>query len=82
MVSTCMIGLASIGRYFAADDYYSALLMAIIIAIAHIPIISAPYGLLKLFPEWQRGYAVSIPLFLPVLGMNFSILYDMLFIAN
>lgn len=81
-VSTAMVGLASIGRYFAADEYYSALLMATIIAIAHIPIISAPYGLLKLFPEWQRGYAVSIPLFLPVLGMNFSILFDMLFISN
>lgn len=82
MASTLMVGLASIGRYFAADHYSSALVLAIVIAIAHIPIISAPYGLLKLFPERLRGYAVSIPLFLPVLGMNFSIFFDMLFITN
>ena len=50
-----------------------------IVAVAHIPIITAPYGLLKLFPDWQKGYAASIPLFLPVLGINFCILYGIYF---
>jgi len=53
-----------------------------IVAVAHIPIITAPYGLLKLFPDWQKGYAASIPLFLPVLGINFCILYGMAYIAD
>jgi hypothetical protein len=82
LVSTAAIGIASIGRYYAGTDYVIALLMAAIIAIAHIPIISAPYGLLKLFPQWQRGYAASIPLFVPVLGMNFCIIYDMVYITE
>lgn len=56
--------------------------MTIVIAIAHIPIITAPYGLLKLFPEHQKGYATSIPLFLPVLGINFCIMYGFTFIAS
>ena len=45
-----MTGIGSIGRYFAGENYEIALLMTIIVAIAHIPIITAPYGLLKLFP--------------------------------
>ena len=56
--------------------------MTAIVAVAHIPIITAPYGLLKLFPDWQKGYAASIPLFLPVLGINFCILYGMEYIAG
>lgn len=56
--------------------------MTSIVAIAHIPIISAPYGLLKLFPESQKGYAASIPLFLPVLGINFCILYSIGYILD
>jgi hypothetical protein len=56
--------------------------MTILVAIAHIPIITAPYGLLKLFPERHRSYAASIPLFLPALGINFCILYGMAYIAT
>lgn len=56
--------------------------MTAIVAVSHIPIITAPYGLLKLFPDWQKGYAASIPLFLPVLGINFCILYGMAYIAD
>jgi len=56
--------------------------MTSIVAVSHIPIITAPYGLLKLFPDWQKGYAASIPLFLPVLGINFCILYGMAYIAD
>ena len=56
--------------------------MSIIVAIAHVPIITAPYGLLKLFEPNKRGYAASIPLFVPALGINFSILYGMSFVAS
>ena len=56
--------------------------MTAVVAVAHIPIITAPYGLLKLFPDWQKGYAASVPLFLPVLGINFCILYGMAYIAD
>lgn len=59
-----------------------AFIMTIIVAMAHIPIITAPYGLLRLFPEWQRGYASSVPLFLPGLGINFCILYGITYITN
>lgn len=59
-----------------------ALVMTSIVGIAHIPIITAPYGLLKLFPNSQKGYAASIPLFLPVLGINFCILYGMTYITS
>lgn len=53
-----------------------------VVAVAHIPIIAAPYGLLKLFPDWQKGYAASIPLFLPVLGINFCIIYGIAYIVD
>ena len=56
--------------------------MTVIIAIAHIPIITAPFGLLKLFPDHQKGYAMSIPLFLPVLGINFCIIYGFVYITS
>lgn len=82
IVSTVVTALAFVGRYFAANDYGFSLAMAALLAIAHISIISAPYGLLKLFPEWQRGYASSIPLFLPFVGINLSILYDLVYIAQ
>lgn len=56
--------------------------MSILVAIGHIPIITAPYGLLELFPNSQKGYAASIPLFVPSLGINFSILFGMTYIAS
>lgn len=82
IVSSVATALAFVGRYFAADHYGYSLAMATVLAIAHISVISAPYGLLKLFPEWQRGYASSIPLFLPFVGINLSILYDLVYIAQ
>jgi hypothetical protein len=82
LISTLATGVGVIGKYYAGTNYNLALFMTIIVAIAHIPIISAPYGLLKLFPDWQRGYAASVPLFLPVLGINFCIIYGMTYIAN
>lgn len=82
LISTLATGIAAVGRYLAAQNYTICLLMTIIVAIAHIPIITAPYGLLKLFPDDQKAYAASIPLFLPVLGINFCILYGMAFIAT
>lgn len=82
LISAVATGAAAIGRYLAAEDYQLCLLMTVIVAIAHIPIITAPYGLLKLFPDWQKSYAASIPLFLPVLGINFCILYGMAFITS
>lgn len=82
LLSTIATGVGVVGRYLVGSNYSLALAMTIIVAIAHIPIITAPYGLLKLFPEWQRGYAASVPLFLPVLGINFCILYGMTYITN
>ena len=64
------------------QSYELSLFMTAIVAVAHIPIITAPYGLLKLFPDWQKGYAASIPLFLPVLSINFCILYGMAYISD
>lgn len=82
LISTVATGIAAVGRYLAEQDYTLSLIMTTIVAVAHIPIITAPYGLLKLFPDWQKGYAASIPLFLPVLGINFCILYGMGYIAG
>jgi len=82
VLSTIATGVAAVGRYIAGTNYSLALVMTIIVAIAHIPIITAPYGLLKLFPDRQKGYAASIPLFLPTLGINFCILYGMEFISS
>ena len=49
LVSTIMTGVGCFGRWYVGHSYGLALLMTIIVAIAHIPIITAPYGLLKLF---------------------------------
>lgn len=53
------------------------LIISSLVAIGHIPILTAPYGLLNLFPPDQKGYAASIPLFVPILGINFCIYYGM-----
>ncbi len=50
LLSTILTGFGAFGRYMAGENYETALAMTIIIAVAHIPIITAPYGLLKLFP--------------------------------
>jgi hypothetical protein len=75
LISTVATGISVIGRYMAGSNYYMCLFMTFIVAICHIPIITAPYGLLKLFPDSKKGYAASTPLFVPTLGINFCILY-------
>lgn len=82
IASSIATGIGAVGRYLAGNNYNLALFMTGIIGISHIPIITAPYGLLKLFPDHQKGYAASIPLFLPTLGINFCILFGMIYIAN
>lgn len=81
-VSLVLIGVGCVGRYLCTTDYSVALFMSSLVAIGHIPIITAPYGLLDLFPDHQKGYAASIPLFVPTLGINFCILYGMQHIAS
>lgn len=78
-ISLCSVGC--IGRYLVGQNFNHALMMASIVAISHVPIITAPYGLLKLFKPSQQGYAAAIPLFVPTLGVNFAILYGMSYIA-
>lgn len=56
--------------------------MSTLVAIGHIPILTAAYGLLDLLPSSHQGYAALVPLFVPVLGINFSILYGMEYIAS
>ena len=82
LIATFATAIAAIGRFLAEENYTLSLIMTAVVAVSHIPIITAPYGLLKLFPDWQKGYAASIPLFLPVLGINFCILYGMAYIAD
>ena len=80
--SVLMMGIGLMVRTFAEQDYIMALVGSILVGISHIPIISAPYGMLKMFPERHRGYASSIPLFVPGLGINIAILYAMFFISS
>lgn len=68
----CCIGC--VGRYYCETNFHMALSMSSIVAIAHVPIITAPYGLLKLFKPHHQGYAAAIPLFVPTLGINYVIL--------
>ena len=68
-------GIGCIGRYLAGTNYNWALFFSLMVGIAHVPIITAPYGLLSLFPERHQSYASSIPLFVPILGINVCILY-------
>ena len=82
IISVILTGIGCVGRYLCKANYTAALIMSSLVAIGHIPIITAPYGLFELFSESQRGYAASIPLFVPTLGINFSILYGMTFIAS
>lgn len=48
--SIFLTGVGCIGRYLCFDNYSISLVMSILVAIGHIPIITAPYGLLDLFP--------------------------------
>lgn len=69
------------GRDYAGSNFTLALVMTLLVAVAHVPIISAPYGLLKLFEPSKQGYAAAIPLFIPVLGISYVILHGLVFIA-
>lgn len=81
-VCIVLIAIGCFARYSSSTDYKSAYVWSLLVAIAHVPIIAAPYGLLGLFEPAQRGYAASIPLFVPTLGINFSILYGMAYVAS
>ena len=48
-IAIVLIALGCLGRYIAGTDYNAALVFSIIVAVAHVPIITAPYGLLGLF---------------------------------
>ena len=50
-VAVLATAIGCVGRYLFGRDYLGSLVMSIIVAIAHVPIITAPYGLLKLFPQ-------------------------------
>jgi len=81
-IAVVLIALGCLGRYLCQGSYNTALVWSILVAISHVPVITAPYGLLGLFEPSKRGYASSIPLFIPTLGINFSILYGMAYIAS
>lgn len=81
-VATVAAAIGGVGRYLAGQDYQWALFFTIVVGIAHVPIITAPYGLLGLFPSSQQAYASSIPLFVPVIGINVCILYDLFYVSN
>jgi hypothetical protein len=49
-ISVILTAIGCTGRYLCGNDYNIALIMSSIVAIGHIPIITAPYGLLQLFP--------------------------------
>lgn len=82
IISVVLTAIGCVGRFLSFNNYMLSLVMSSLVAIGHIPIITAPYGLLDLFPDKQKGYAASIPLFVPTLGINFSILYSMAYIVN
>lgn len=48
-IAVVLIAIGCIGRYFSGTFYTASLVFSIIVAIAHVPIITAPYGLLGLF---------------------------------
>lgn len=48
-IATILIAIGCVGRYLAAQNYNLALGMSVLVGIAHVPIITAPYGLLALF---------------------------------
>jgi hypothetical protein len=81
-IAVIIIAIGCLGRYLCKRRYILSLIFSIMVAIGHIPIITAPYGLLNMFPPSKRGYASSIPLFVPLIGINFCILYGMENIVN
>lgn len=82
IASSILTAIGCVGRYLSFGNYSITLAMSILVAIGHVPIITAPYGLLDLFSDEQKGYAATIPLFVPTLGINFCFLYGMNLIAS
>ena len=82
IISVILNGIGCVGRDFCKRDYTLAIIFSFVVAVGHIPIITAPYGLLSLFPENQKQYASVIPLFVPNIGMNFCIFYGMHYISS
>jgi hypothetical protein len=48
-IAVVLIAIGCLGRYLCLDNYVVALVWSIIVAISHVPVITAPYGLLGLF---------------------------------
>lgn len=48
-IAVSLIALGCLGRYLCVGSYNAALGWSIVVAIAHVPVITAPYGLLGLF---------------------------------
>ena len=82
VTAVSVYGIAVILFCLAGRNYWPAISSVAVIAIANISMITAPYGLLKLLPKHHHGYAMSIPLFVPQLGMSFCIIYARSYIVQ
>lgn len=45
-------------------------MLSVIGAICFVPIAAAPFGLVLLFSPEEQGYAVTVPLFIPAIGLK------------
>jgi hypothetical protein len=48
-IATIIVACGCIGRFLVHDNYIGSMFFSVVVGIAHVPIITAPYGLLGLF---------------------------------
>jgi hypothetical protein len=73
--SIIFVFVGSIGRYLCRGAYVAAIVWTTLVAIANVVIVTAPFGLMPLFNPVKRGYAMSIAIFLPLVGHNITAMY-------
>jgi hypothetical protein len=74
-LSIILVVVGGVARYMCKDAYVAALVWTVLVAIGHVVIVTAPYGLMQLFDPMKRGYAMAFAIFLPFIGYNITTMY-------
>lgn len=81
IILTSILGVGGcVGRWLSETNYDNTKSFSILMSICYISILMAPYSIIQLFKPSQRGYALSIPLFLTLFGIKKSQIYSHIYI--
>lgn len=71
-----LIIVGNFGRWLAYKNYDFAFISTGILGISYVLILNASFTMIKLLKPSYRGFALCIPLYLPLFGIKYSEIYS------